>query len=87
VGVVVILVGLIMSLPGVAGQGVLTILLGLSLTDFPGQRRLELRIVCQPLIFKAITRIREKAGKPPLLTPGDSGSATGPGDRGATSDV
>jgi hypothetical protein len=76
-GVVVILIGLIMSVPGVAGQGFLTILLGLSLTDFPGKRTLELRIVRQPLIYRTITSIREKAGKAPLALP-DEGSA-GPG--------
>lgn len=70
-GVIVILIGLIMSIPGVAGQGFLTILLGLSLTDFPGKRSLELRLVRQPLIFRTIGSIREKAGKPPLELPAD----------------
>ncbi len=77
-GILVIFVGLIMSIPGVAGQGVLTVLLGLSLTDFPGKRRLELRLVSQPFIFKAINAIRAKAGKPALLIPG--GPATGAGE-------
>jgi len=73
-GVVVILIGLIMSIPGVAGQGFLTILLGLSLTDFPGKRTLELRLVRQPLIFRTITSIRERAGKAPLDLPDDNGA-------------
>lgn len=78
-GLVVIAVGLVMSVPGVAGQGVLTILLGLSLTDFPGKRRLELRLVRQPLILRAINGVREKAGKPPLIIPDgdDDGTAEG----------
>jgi hypothetical protein len=69
-GVVVILIGLVMSIPGVAGQGFLTILLGLSLTDFPGKRTIELRLIRQPLIRKTISSIRGKAGKPPLELPG-----------------
>jgi hypothetical protein len=77
-GAVVIVVGLIMSVPGVAGQGILTVLLGLSLMDFPGKRRMELRMVSQPILLKAINRVREKAGKPPLAMPGDEG---GGGDR------
>jgi len=68
-GIVVILIGLIMSIPGVAGQGFLTILLGLSLTDFPGKRSLELRIIRQPFIFRTIASIREKAGKSPFEMP------------------
>jgi len=77
IGIIVIIVGLVMSVPGIAGQGVLTILLGLSLTDFPGKRRLELRIASQPIIFRAINGIREKAGKPPLLMPGGRGTDPG----------
>ncbi len=75
-----IFVGLVMSIPGVAGQGVLTVLLGLSLTDFPGKRRLELRLVRQPVIFRTINAIRVKAGKPALLIPDDS--LSGPGGDG-----
>ncbi len=68
-GLFVILVGLMMSIPGVAGQGVLTVLIGLSLTDFPGKRRAELRLVRQPLIQRAINAIRAKAGKQALNIP------------------
>src|SRR3954469_24372419 len=41
IGVVLVILGIIMSLPGVPGQGILTILLGLMLLDVPGKRRLE----------------------------------------------
>lgn len=79
-GIVVVLVGLVMSLPGVAGQGILTVLLGLTLTDFPGKRRLELRLVGQPLILRTINDLRRKSGKQPLLLPdGETGSAGGSG--------
>jgi hypothetical protein len=71
-GVILILVGLIMSIPGVAGQGFLTILLGLTLTDFPGKRRLEVKIIKQPLIRRAIYSLRQKAGKIPLILPPDT---------------
>ncbi len=86
-GIIVILVGLIMSLPGVAGQGFLTILLGLSLTDFPGKRKLELRLVSQPLIYRAINAIREKAGRMPLSIPADVPPATGGSRMGPSPDA
>lgn len=67
VGAVLVLFGLLMSLPGVAGPGVLTILAGLSLMNFPGKRRLQRMIVGQPIIQRSINGIRAKAGRPPLL--------------------
>src|SRR5687768_16456248 len=44
-GFILVLAGLIMSIPPMPGQGLLTILIGISLLDFPGRRALELRIV------------------------------------------
>src|SRR4051812_12807657 len=37
-GVVMVLAGLVMTLPGVPGQGILTMIIGLTLVDFPGKR-------------------------------------------------
>src|ERR1700681_2164940 len=36
-GTVLVLLGILMSIPGVPGQGILTILLGVMLLDFPGK--------------------------------------------------
>jgi hypothetical protein len=55
-----------MSLPGVPGQGVLTILLGVMLLDFPGKRRLEYKLISQPRVFNNINRLRARFDKPPL---------------------
>ena len=68
------LVGAILFLAGVAmlvlpGQGLLTILAALSLLDFPGKRRLELRIVRLKQIGAAIAWLRRRAGQPPLELP------------------
>ena len=54
----------------VPGQGLLTILIGVMLTDFPGKYALERRLISQPSIFNAINWIRDKAGKEPLKRPG-----------------
>ena len=66
-GLVLVFFGVVMSLPGVPGQGVLTILLGIMLLDFPGKRGLETRLVGSPKVFRTINRLREKFDKPPLI--------------------
>jgi hypothetical protein len=75
------LIGLVLVLMGIAmlvlpGQGVLTILIGLSLVDFPGKHDLELRLVRQKHVRKSIDWIRRRAEQPPLRFPDeDSPSA------------
>jgi hypothetical protein len=66
-GLVLVAAGVVMSLPGVPGQGVLTILLGVMLLDFPGKRALEARIVGRPRVYRAINALRARFDKPPLL--------------------
>ncbi len=66
-GVVLILLGIILSLPGVPGQGILTILLGLIMLDIPGKRPFEARIVSHPRVLSAINSLRARYKKPPLI--------------------
>ena len=66
-GLFLIALGLLLSLPGVPGQGLLTILLGLVLMDIPGKRPLEARIIKRPAILSAANRLRERFGKGPLI--------------------
>ena len=65
-GVFLILLGIVLSLPGVPGQGILTILLGLIMLDIPGKRPLEARIIKRPAVLSAINNLRAKYGKEPL---------------------
>jgi hypothetical protein len=65
-GAFLVLLGVVMSLPGVPGQGVLTILLGVMLLDFPGKRRLELKLVSRPKVLRTINRIRQRFDRTPL---------------------
>ena len=58
--------GVVLSLPGVPGQGFLTILLGLIMLDIPGKRPLEAKIVARPTILAAANKIRARFDKPPL---------------------
>ena len=65
-GVVLVALGIVLSLPGVPGQGLLTILLGVMLLDFPGRHRLEQKLLSKPSIVNTINRLRGRFGKPPL---------------------
>jgi len=51
------------------GQGVLTILIGFTLVNFPRKRALERRIIQNQAVHKAINWIRAKARKPPVRVP------------------
>ena len=51
------------------GQGVLTMLIGLTLLDFPGKRRLEIWFLRRSSILNGINRIRKKARRAPLILP------------------
>lgn len=66
-GVVLVLLGILMSIPGVPGQGILTILLGIMLLDFPGKRALEYKIVSRPVVLERINRLRHRFSKAPLV--------------------
>lgn len=64
--------GGVLLLAGVAmlvlpGQGILTILIGLFLMNFPGKFALERHLVRQRPVWGALNWIRQKAGRPPLL--------------------
>jgi hypothetical protein len=65
-GVVLVVLGILMSVPGVPGQGILTILLGIMLLDFPGKRNLEHKLVSMPRVRDAIDKLRQRFGKPKL---------------------
>ena len=65
-GVLLVGLGIVLSLPGVPGQGLLTILLGLMLIDFPGKRRVEQKLLSRPEVSRSINKLRHRYGKPPL---------------------
>jgi hypothetical protein len=65
-GLLLVALGIVLSLPGVPGQGLLTVLLGVMLLDFPGKDRLEQKLLSRPSIKKAINGLRARFDKPPL---------------------
>lgn len=68
-GGVLVLAGVILSLPLVPGPGVVTILVGLSLMDFPGKRRLERWLVSRRVVLAPVNRLRARFGREPLQLP------------------
>ena len=65
IGYGLMLAGILMLL--LPGQGILTIVTGLLLIDYPGKFRLERQIARQPAILKSLNWLRAKAQKPPLI--------------------
>jgi hypothetical protein len=69
VGGVLVLLGVLLSLPGIPGPGILTIVIGVILLDFPGKRRLEVWLISRSTIWETINRLRRRYGKAPLDRP------------------
>jgi hypothetical protein len=65
-GLLLVALGIVLSLPGVPGQGLLTVLLGIMLLDFPGRAKLEQKLLRKPSIINTINRLRHRFHKPPL---------------------
>ncbi len=59
------------------GQGVLAILIGVMLADFPGKRQLQRWIMTREKILKGANKLRDRFGKPPLEVPGPTEATTG----------
>jgi hypothetical protein len=66
-GVLLVLLGILMSIPGVPGQGILTILLGIMLIDLPGKREMEHKILKRRSVLEKINQLRHRFSKPPLV--------------------
>lgn len=66
-GVFLVALGIVLSLPGVPGQGFLTIFLGIIMLDIPGKRPWEAKIIKRPSILSTINNLRARYNKPPLL--------------------
>ncbi len=66
-GALLVIGGLLMCV--LPGQGLLTILIGLAVMDFPGKRKLELWLIRRKPVHWAIDKMRQKAARPPLVLP------------------
>lgn len=73
IGFILFVAGLIML--AMPGQGLLTMLMGIVLMDFPGKRQLEIFLIRRPSIHKAINWMRNRAGRPPIKIPEETDQA------------
>lgn len=65
IGYGLIVAGLLMLF--LPGQGILTLVMGLLLVDYPGKFRLERKLVKIPAVLNSLNWLRRKAKKPPLV--------------------
>lgn len=63
-GAMLVVAGIVMLFT--PGQGVLALLLGVSLMDIPGKRAIERRIVQRPSVLRLVNAMRAKANRPAL---------------------
>jgi hypothetical protein len=66
-GAVLVLLGVLMLFT--PGQGVLTLLAGLLLMNFPGKYRLECWLVLRPGVMRGMNWLRARRGQPPFESP------------------
>lgn len=66
-GVFLLIMGIIMLF--VPGQGILTILAGLSVMNFPGKRKLEVRLAASDKVMKSLNWIRSRGHRDHFLNP------------------
>ena len=67
VGAVLVVLGLVMLVT--PGQGLLTLLAGLLLMNFPGKYQLERWLVMRPGVLKTLNWLRRRHGQAPFVTP------------------
>lgn len=63
-GITLLLAGIFMLF--LPGQGILTIILGIGLLDFPGKQRAKEAFIRRHSVHTGLNWIREKGGKPPF---------------------
>jgi archaellum biogenesis protein FlaJ (TadC family) len=68
------ILGFVLAAAGIAmlvlpGQGLLTILMGLGLMNFPGKYTIERWIIARPAVASAVNRLRAAAGRPAITLP------------------
>ncbi len=67
IGYCLIALGIVLSLPGVPGQGFLTILMGVMLVDFPGKYAVERWLISRRIVLGSVNKLRAKLGREPLV--------------------
>lgn len=61
--------GVFLSLPVVPGPGFVVAVLGLSLLDFPGKRRMQRKLLARKKVAAGLNRVRRWVRRPPFRFP------------------
>ena len=69
-GFLVTLLGLVMLIT--PGPGVIMLLLGISIAEFPGRNRLLIYLATRPNVLSSLNWMRKRHGKPPFIHPHSS---------------
>lgn len=77
-GLALLLLGVILLV--LPGQGILTILLGLGLMNFPGKYQLEQGLIGRPTVARSLNWLRRRYGKAPFDLPEESHGNQSPGN-------
>ena len=67
IGTLFMLLGLVLMVT--PGPGLMVLLIGLSITRFPGKQRLLVYLATQPSVFRSLNWMRQKYDKPPFDAP------------------
>ncbi|MCG9128477.1 hypothetical protein JT359_12820 [Candidatus Poribacteria bacterium] len=67
IGGILVILGLLLSVPGIPGQGLLTIFAGIILSDFPGKKKLARKIIQKKAVYFAANKIRQQFKRSPLI--------------------
>ena len=66
-GILLLVLGFIMLF--IPGQGILTMLFGIGMMDFPRKRELQFKIARSPKVHRSLDWLRRKADKPVFVLP------------------
>ena len=67
IGLLIVLLGLIMMIT--PGPGVVMMLLGISVAEFPGKNRLLVYLATRPSVLASLNWMRRRHDKPPFINP------------------
>jgi hypothetical protein len=68
-GILLAVIGIVLSLPLVPGPGIILIVVGVAMTTFPGKHRLEQWLVRRKWVHRPVDRVRRMFDREPLQIP------------------
>jgi hypothetical protein len=66
-GLILVVIGIVLSLPVIPGPGLLIVAAGMVLLDLPGKRRFLHKLLSRPSLLPSINRLRAAFSRAPLI--------------------